>query len=110
MTEAAVTPRDKIEQVLASIRPALRSDGGDVELIDFDEEDKVHIQFLLKQEDPGTLVREVRAAAEAVEGVARVKIDVKLPTAPQQQKARRGVAAKGTVPAPTPNDALKRSI
>jgi Fe-S cluster biogenesis protein NfuA len=41
MTEAAATLRDRIEQVLDSIRPALRSDGGDVELIDFDEEDGV---------------------------------------------------------------------
>jgi Fe-S cluster biogenesis protein NfuA len=40
MTEV-LSPRDKIEQVLDSIRPALRSDGGDVELIDFDEEDGV---------------------------------------------------------------------
>lgn len=40
MTEVS-TPREKIEQVLDSIRPALRSDGGDVELIDFDEEDGV---------------------------------------------------------------------
>lgn len=37
----AVSPRDKIEAVLDAIRPALRSDGGDVELIDFDEEDGV---------------------------------------------------------------------
>ena len=35
------TARTKIEEVLDSIRPALRSDGGDVELIDFDEEDGV---------------------------------------------------------------------
>jgi Fe-S cluster biogenesis protein NfuA len=35
------TARAKIEQVLESIRPALRSDGGDVEFIDFDEEDGV---------------------------------------------------------------------
>ena len=33
--------RDRIEEVLDTIRPALRSDGGDVELIDFDEEDGV---------------------------------------------------------------------
>jgi Fe-S cluster biogenesis protein NfuA len=33
--------RDKIEEVLETIRPALRSDGGDVELIDFDVEDGV---------------------------------------------------------------------
>jgi Fe-S cluster biogenesis protein NfuA len=33
--------RDKIEEVLETIRPALHSDGGDVELIDFDLEDGV---------------------------------------------------------------------
>ncbi len=33
--------RGRIEEVLDTIRPALRSDGGDVEFIDFDEEDGV---------------------------------------------------------------------
>lgn len=33
--------RDKIEEVLDSLRPALRSDGGDVELIDYDEDDGI---------------------------------------------------------------------
>jgi Fe-S cluster biogenesis protein NfuA len=37
----AMTAREKIEQVLDTIRPALRSDGGDVEFIDYDEEDGV---------------------------------------------------------------------
>ena len=37
----AVTARTRIEEVLDSIRPALRSDGGDVEFIDYDEEDGV---------------------------------------------------------------------
>jgi Fe-S cluster biogenesis protein NfuA len=36
-----MTAREKIEQVLDTIRPALRSDGGDVEFIDYDEEDGV---------------------------------------------------------------------
>jgi len=36
-----VSAREKIEEVLESIRPALRSDGGDVEFIDYDEEDRV---------------------------------------------------------------------
>jgi len=36
-----LTPRERIEAVLESIRPALRTDGGDVELIDFDEEDGI---------------------------------------------------------------------
>ena len=33
--------RAQIEEVLESIRPALHSDGGDVELLDFREEDGV---------------------------------------------------------------------
>jgi Fe-S cluster biogenesis protein NfuA len=36
-----MTARDKIEEVLNSIRPALHSDGGDVEFIDYDEDDGV---------------------------------------------------------------------
>jgi Fe-S cluster biogenesis protein NfuA len=39
--EMVTDPRQKIEDVLESIRPALRSDGGDVELIDFDEDDGI---------------------------------------------------------------------
>ncbi len=33
--------REKIEAVLEGIRPALHANGGDVELIDFDEDDGV---------------------------------------------------------------------
>ncbi len=32
-----MSTREKIEEVLNGIRPALHADGGDVELIDFDE-------------------------------------------------------------------------
>jgi ATP-binding protein involved in chromosome partitioning len=107
----AVDPKELLARVHAALQKVQNPrthesvvENEQVQSLSIDEESKVHIQFLLKQEDPGTLVREVRAAAEAVEGVARVKIDVKLPTAPQQQK--RGVAAKGTVPAPTPDPNL----
>lgn len=34
-----MTSRDKIEAVLAAIRPAVRTDGGEVEFVDFDEEE-----------------------------------------------------------------------
>ncbi len=34
-------PRERIEEVLESIRPAPHADGGDVELIDFDEDEGV---------------------------------------------------------------------
>jgi len=36
-----LTARDRIEAVLESIRPALRTDGGDVEFLDYDEEDGI---------------------------------------------------------------------
>lgn len=32
-----MSAREKIEEVLEGIRPALHADGGDVELVDFDE-------------------------------------------------------------------------
>ena len=37
----STTAREKIEEVLDSLRPALRSDGGDVEFIDYDEDDGI---------------------------------------------------------------------
>jgi Fe-S cluster biogenesis protein NfuA len=36
-----MTAHDKIEEVLGAIRPALRADGGDVELVGFDEADGI---------------------------------------------------------------------
>lgn len=41
MTQKPMTAREKIEEVLGRIRPALRADGGDVELVDFDEEEGI---------------------------------------------------------------------
>ncbi len=75
------------------------------------EDGVVSFGFALGPDDPGTLVRDTRAAVEAVDGVERVKIDVQLPqsmqaqaqqarTAPQRQKA------PGSVPAPTPQTGL----
>ena len=40
-TSAATRPasvEDRVQEVLASIRPAIRLDGGDIELVDYDEE------------------------------------------------------------------------
>jgi Fe-S cluster biogenesis protein NfuA len=36
----------QIEEVLETIRPALHSDGGDVELVEFDDEGFVHLSML----------------------------------------------------------------
>jgi ATP-binding protein involved in chromosome partitioning len=76
---------------------------GHVQNIEVGDDGVVKFQFQLKPEDPGTLVREARAAAEGVDGVTKVKIDVRLPNAPSQQG--RGLQP-GSVPAPTPDDNL----
>lgn len=39
--DTMMDPRQKIEDVLETIRPALRSDGGDVEFIDYDTDDGI---------------------------------------------------------------------
>lgn len=72
----------------------------------------VRFRFVLQPNDPGPLVREARAVVEGVEGVAKVKIDVKLPAvqgeergaqAGPQSAARRGPLGPGNVPAPKPD-------
>ncbi len=77
-------------------------EAGQVQALEVDEEGKVRVQFMLRPEDPGTLVREVRSAVESVDGVSKVKIDVRLPTAPTAQPERRTLQP-GSVPAPTPD-------
>lgn len=37
-TRKPLDAHDKIEAILASIRPAVRADGGDIEFVDFDSE------------------------------------------------------------------------
>jgi len=88
--------------------------GGQVQGLDVDEEGKVRFEFVLRPEDPGTLVREARVAVEAVEGVSRVKIDVRLPKQMQSQPQGGRPAGRtlkpGSVPAPTPQPRLVEGI
>ncbi len=39
------TLREKVDEVLATVRPALQADGGDVELIDVDNEGVVQVRL-----------------------------------------------------------------
>lgn len=41
----AATLRDRVEQVLNLIRPAVQSDGGDLELVEVTEEGVVRVRF-----------------------------------------------------------------
>ena len=43
----AVSTREKIEAVIDEIRPAVRADGGDVELVDFDQDEgRVEVRLM----------------------------------------------------------------
>ena len=55
----------------------------------------VRFRFLLQPNDAGSLVRDVRAAAEKVDGVSKVRIDVGLPAA-AGQSTRVPAAAPGS--------------
>ncbi len=37
--------REKVEEVLAQVRPVLQADGGDVELVDVTEDNEVHVRM-----------------------------------------------------------------
>jgi ATP-binding protein involved in chromosome partitioning len=70
----------------------------------------VRFKFALQADDPGTLVRHARAAAEKVEGVGKVKIDISLPAAGRPQTKAESRLRAGNVPAPTPNANLLRGV
>ncbi|MBI4545774.1 MAG: Mrp/NBP35 family ATP-binding protein [Gemmatimonadetes bacterium] len=99
--------RQVAEALMRVHHPATGADivaAGKVQELRVEEDGKVRFQFALEPEDPGTLVREARAAAEAVPGVLAVKIDVKLPRAPQPARAQAQprVLRPHSVPAPKP--------
>ncbi len=69
----------------------------------------VSFGFTLQPDDPGSLVREARAAVESVAGVDKVKIDVRLPQSLQEGGAQQPPPrqpAPGSVPAPEPQEGL----
>ncbi len=112
---------------------------GTVRELDVDESGTVRFAFTLRPDDPGALVKEVRAAAEAVPGVTEVKVNVQLPkmgqgsdTPPQApsgggpagaaapdgavagagpgQGGSAGGLQPGSVPAPTPMPGLLSQV
>jgi ATP-binding protein involved in chromosome partitioning len=95
--------------------------GGHIHQLEVDAEGKVRFAVLLRPEDPGSIVREARAAVEAVAGVAGVKVNVQLPKAgasgPNAAAAAAPAAAPGggglrpgSVPAPTPNPGILSNV
>lgn len=108
MSEATVV--DAVTEALKQIvNPKTGQDvvaGGQVKDVEADPTGRVTFAFALQRGDPGSLVRDARGVAEAVEGVSSVKVDVRLPqSAPQSAPAAGptgGGLRPGSVPAPTP--------
>jgi ATP-binding protein involved in chromosome partitioning len=106
--------RDQVlRRVAAALTQVLHPSTGDdvvssgrVRELDVLEDGTVRFRFVLQPEDPGTLVRQARAAAEKVEGVGKVKIDITLPAAAGGQARGKSPLRPGSVPAPTPNPNL----
>jgi ATP-binding protein involved in chromosome partitioning len=93
--------------------------GGQVQNLEVDAEGQVRFSVLLRPEDPGALVREARAAAEGVEGVQSVKVNVQLPKAgggvsptPRSEGSTppRAGLQPGSIPAPTPKPGLLSQV
>ena len=83
--------------------------GGQVADVSVDGQRRARFVFSLRRGDPGALVRQARAAAEAVEGVTAVKVDVRLPQSPagaeqgsdaaaRKPRAPRAPASTGSAP------------
>lgn len=103
--------KDKVLSALSSV--ASPSGGGDVvsrgQIQDLvvEGDGTVRFSFYMAQDDPGSLVKELRTAAEGIAGVSQVKVSVQLPqTPPQQAPPRGGGLQPGSVPAPTPMPGL----
>lgn len=111
MTEAL---RGAVMAALARIsHPGTGSDvvsSGHVQGLEVDGEGEVRFTFLLRSDDPSDLVKQVRAAAEAVPGVAGVKVNVQLPQMQAAKGGRHGGIKPGSVPAPTPKPGVLSQV
>jgi ATP-binding protein involved in chromosome partitioning len=107
--------RSSVMAALSRIRhPGSERDliaGGHVQNLEVDDDGVVRYQFLLRSEDSGELVKEARAATEAVGGVTDVKVNVQLPQmAASGGEGRQGGLKPGSVPAPTPKPGMLTSV
>lgn len=120
----SVMDEQLLRRVAAALTTVVDNDGQDVvssgrvRELTVESEGLVRFRFVLQAHDAGTLVRQARAAAERVEGVGKVKIDVKLPAsqtagpggAAGQGHAHQSPLRPGSVPAPKPNASLLADV
>lgn len=79
---------------------------GQIRGVEAEEDGTVRFSFFMAPEDPGSLVKDLRAVAGEVEGVTAVKVNVQLPQSSPAQPQRPGGPPAGSVPAPTPQPDL----
>lgn len=106
MTADAV--RRDVMAALSTVRhPGTGKDvvaSGHVQNVEVDGDGSVRFSFQMQTDDPSTLVKEARGAAEGVRGVTAVKVNVQLPQ--MAPGGRQGGIQPGSVPAPTPKPGL----
>ncbi|MDE2874548.1 MAG: P-loop NTPase [Gemmatimonadota bacterium] len=89
---------------------------GQVAGVTVDERGNARFVFSLRRGDPGSLVREARAAAEAVDGISAVKVDVRLPQSPAAAEQETGADARSreatrpAAPESTPSGPSRRPL
>lgn len=99
--------------VSAALAAVVRASGGGagdgsdpVRDLEVEASGDVRFAVQLRGDAPGSLVKELRAAAEGVDGVGKVKVNVQLPKSPSggssAAAAGGGGLKPGSVPAPTP--------
>lgn len=108
-------PKEQLKRdVLAALAVMTSPEGGDVvssgRVRDLTVEDDGTVRFFfsLGPGDPDSMVRDLRAAVEAVPGVRAVKVNVQLPRAPRGGGGAGGgrPLQPGSIPAPTPRPGL----
>jgi ATP-binding protein involved in chromosome partitioning len=82
---------------------------GHVQNLEVGEDGEVRFGFVMRPDDPGDLVKDARLAAEAVEGVGAVKVNVQLPQMTPQGGGGGG-PKPGSVPAPTPKPGILGNV
>lgn len=101
--------RDVLAALSGVAHPASGADpvrSGQVQDLEVDAEGGVRFSVQLRGDDPGSLVKDLRSAAEGVEGVAGVKVNVQLPKSPAPGGSGGGGLRPGSVPAPTPRPGI----
>jgi ATP-binding protein involved in chromosome partitioning len=95
------------QQVLTALSEVVHPHSGEnlisgrhVRDLDIGEDGVVRFGFALQPQDPGSLVKEARAAVEAIEGVSRVKVNIQLPQAGGAPPAGASAGVAGGRPAP----------